>query len=113
MKRTIRIWDREGEVMEIPAVWVICECCEGDGVTVNPSIDGHGISTQDEIWQDEEFREHYRSGWYDVECGQCYGKGRELLPDYDRLSDEQLASAEHHYGEEIALRAMARGEKWC
>ena len=59
------------------AKWEICHVCDGNGMTVNPSIDCGGI-TQSQ-WEDEwdyEERERYMSGGYDVTCQHCKGSGK-------------------------------------
>jgi predicted methyltransferase len=52
----------------------VCPNCEGEGTTVNPDIDGNGI-TQDEMLElGPDFKEDYMSGVYDVPCRCCKGK---------------------------------------
>lgn len=70
---------------EIPFHWEVCGTCDGKGSHVNPSIDSNGI-TQDE-WSewDQEDRENYISGVYDVECHEC--KGRRVVPHLDAPKD--------------------------
>lgn len=55
--------------------WIICPVCEGDGTTVNPSIDAHGL-THEDFADDPDFAEDYMSVTYDVPCGACDGLGR-------------------------------------
>lgn len=52
----------------------VCSTCCGTGKHVNPSIDSHGITASEwaEEW-DEEGREAYLSGAYDVTCYECGG----------------------------------------
>jgi len=67
--------DGDTEVVELPAYYEVCPRCEGKGKHVNPSIDEHGIT--EEEWEhdwDEESREAYLSGRYDVTCHECGGK---------------------------------------
>lgn len=83
--------DSEGffeEEYEIPFKFEVCGTCEGKGTHVNPSIDSHGI-TQDEWyeWDDEE-REGYFSGMYDVECYECGGDRVVPVPNYDNMTKE-------------------------
>lgn len=52
--------------------WKVCETCDGRGTHVNPSIDAHGISSED-FDEDPDFREEYMSGMYDVPCYECSG----------------------------------------
>lgn len=71
----------ENEV-QLPAHWVICSRCDGDGKHTNPSIDGHGITSEEwaHDWTDEE-REGYLGGAYDVVCAECHGRGSRLEVD--------------------------------
>jgi len=58
----------------------VCSTCDGRGQYVNPSIDSHGIS-REEFDEDPEFAEQYwgyRSGMYDVTCGEC--RGQKVVP---------------------------------
>lgn len=93
------IYERE---LELPARWAICDRCGGDGTHVNPSIDGHGI-TADE-WNgpdwDDESRDTYLSGGYDVPCeARCAG-GRVLVPDEEACASEPLATHLRLYREQ-------------
>lgn len=47
--------------------------CEGEGTTVNPNIDAHGLTAED-FREDPDFAENYFSGTYDVPCRACGGK---------------------------------------
>lgn len=64
----------------IPARWEVCPRCDGEGSHVNPSIDGHGLSS-DDFAEDPDFAEAYFSGAYDVPCEECRGRRVVLVPD--------------------------------
>ena len=86
---TILVGDDDEEV-EIPSRFEVCDRCAGRGTHVNPNIDGHGI-TADEWWGpdwDDESREMYLSGGYDVTCQECDGARVVLVPDLERLERE-------------------------
>lgn len=117
MKTTNRlIATDDGAELElaVPFKWVICGRCNGNGTHTNPSIDGHGI-TADE-WNgpdwDDESREAYLDGSYDVQCSECNGSGKVQEQDYDSLPDEvrelleddDRASAEYALEREHELR---------
>lgn len=104
--RTIEMGDEQ-----IPAAWQICGRCHGDGTHVNPAIDGNGISTDDECWEDDDFREGYFSGRYDVSCYECGGSGKTLEPDMDACTPEQREYV-HEWQEGMAeLREMEAMER--
>jgi hypothetical protein len=91
---TMTINDSEGLDIAIPARYEVCGRCHGTGKHVNPSIDGHGISGDDECWDDDDFRENYFGGLYDVTCQQCDGRNVVLIPDDESLTPEQAAQLE-------------------
>lgn len=83
--------------VELPAKYEVCHRCEGEGKHVNPNIDGHGITAEE--WErdwDEESREAYFAGRYDVTCEEC--KGERVVPvvDVDRLSEDQKKTYEEY-----------------
>jgi len=94
--------DAEDE-MELPAHWEICHRCRGEGSHTNPSIDGHGISAEE--WNgpdwDEDEKETYLSGGYDVACeAGCIG-GKVLVVDEEQCKLEPLKSLlEAYYTQE-------------
>jgi hypothetical protein len=53
--------------------WVVCPACLGEGKTVNPNIDAHGLTAED-FFEDPDFAEDYRSGVYDQTCLACCGQ---------------------------------------
>lgn len=81
MQAKVRIDDEEVEPDDVQLDgfiivsfrWEVCGTCSGRGQHVNPSIDSHGISS-DEFDEDPDFREAYFSGAYDVSCAECHGK---------------------------------------
>lgn len=85
--------------VRVPAKYELCRTCQGRGQHVNPSIDSHGISP-DEFEEDPDFRDDYLSGVYDVDCYDCDGRTTLLIPDEDRMTDEQKALVERRDEEE-------------
>lgn len=75
--------DGEGEAveLELPVRWGVCPTCRGKGTHVNPSIDAHGI-TSEEFDDDPDFRDSYFAGDYDVPCYGC--GGRRVTPEIDQ-----------------------------
>lgn len=60
--------------LPFPCQMQVCGTCDGKGKHVNPSIDSHGISAAEweEDW-DEDDRDDYIGGLYDVTCYECHG----------------------------------------
>jgi hypothetical protein len=78
--------------------WIVCPVCSGEGKTVNPNIDAHGL-TADDFNEDSDFREDYMSGMYDITCAACYGKRVVKQARIDELDqnaeDRRLAAREN------------------
>lgn len=53
--------------------FAVCPTCRGKGTHVNPSIDAHGITSEEMDDLGDDFREDYISGHYDVLCAECNG----------------------------------------
>lgn len=89
MNKQIPYMTRGGRnvVLTFPAKPVVCYRCRGTGRHVNPGIDGHGLGPED--FEDEDFREAYFSGAYDVVCHECKGERVVLEIDEERLSRKQ------------------------
>lgn len=81
-------FDDRSEVYVLPHKYIVCPNCEGEGSTVNPSIDGSGISA-DEFLEDPSFYEDYMSGVYDITCRVCKGKRVIKAIDSDNLNDKE------------------------
>lgn len=85
MTCTVELYDAETDTSEdhtVHVVFTVCPTCSGKGSHVNPSIDAHGISS-DEFDRDPQFRDEYMSGFYDVPCYRCKGKRVVPTPDTD------------------------------
>jgi RecJ-like exonuclease len=105
--------DDDGDEVTLPYRMEVCPQCNGKGSRVNPAIDGNGICSDDEIWQDEDFREGYFSGRYDIVCDEC--NGRNVVEVLDReackpsllaMYDEQEAALYESYAMSAMERAM-------
>jgi hypothetical protein len=111
---TIEVSDPDtGDDVEhtIPAKFEICRRCEGVGHHTNPAIDGHGI-TADE-WNgpdwDDESKETYLSGGYDVPCEDGCAEGKVLVPDLTHAGPDVVAVVER-WQEETSAAARSRAE---
>lgn len=67
---TITIEDADGFDVEheLPTKFEVCDGCRGKGTHVNRNIDGNGITAGEWAEWDEDDRETYMSGGYDVTC---------------------------------------------
>jgi hypothetical protein len=93
----------------IPVKYEKCETCDGKGKHVNPSIDAHGLSS-DDFAEDPQFAEDYFNGMYDVECRECEGRRVAIEVDRDRATPEQVKSIEDWFQEQADDYAVRRAE---
>ena len=93
--------------LELPGKWAICHQCEGSGRMVNPSIDCGGI-TQDEWYDwDEDDREGYFSGRYDVSCSVAGCQdGKVFSPVFPPLIAQEIEDREREAADDARQRAM-------
>jgi len=61
----------DGMLTNQPA-WMICPDCDGEGTHVNDALS----APSSEMMEDEDFREQYFRGGYDVKCARCEGSGK-------------------------------------
>lgn len=84
--------------VSFPSKFEVCGTCRGKGKHVDPAIDGNGITAEewDRGWDQDE-RESYLAGDYDVTCQECGGLRVVEVVDEARLTEAhrgQLAAAE-------------------
>jgi hypothetical protein len=65
--------------------WLVCPVCKGEGKTVNPAIDSHGLTAED-FQEDPDFAGEYLRGTYDITCNGCDGR---RVVTQDRIDDLQ------------------------
>jgi hypothetical protein len=116
--------DDEEETVLFPATNIVCYTCNGTGKTVNPDIDGNGITQSEMDELGEDFREDYMSGVYDVQCRTC--KGERVIPEIDeeacernpklrellKLKNKEDQEAASDDASERWLRMAESGERW-
>lgn len=102
-------FDCEYQEKEVAARAEVCYRCEGKGSHVNPSIDGNGLSSED--LADDDFRESYFRGDYDVRCEVCKGENVIWVADVDRLSKEDREAYERNQEEVNRSNAEAAAEE--
>lgn len=108
------VYDADDNEIEkkVPGKYEVCDRCRGEGTHVNPNIDGHGI-TQEE-WEtdwDEEEKETYRSGGYNIICLSCEGKRVELVPDWDNMPQNMATEYEKHLEQQSEWDRERRSEE--
>lgn len=64
--------------------WEICENCEGHN-TVNHPAFSNGFTQSEWAEEDDDFKESYLKGDYDVKCPDCEG-GKVRIPNMQNLS---------------------------
>jgi hypothetical protein len=106
---TLFVGDDVVEV-SLPAKFVVCHTCEGKGTRVNPDIDGNGLTHED--FEDEDFRENYLSGMYDIQCSGCKGQRVIAVVDRGRLNAEQRKQLKQHEKDEADSRRDYDSERW-
>lgn len=111
-KHVFVIENDAGEEIEVPATREVCHTCDGKGLHVNRAIDGHGI-TMDE-WNgpdwDDDSREGYLTGRYDVPCEECGGNNVVPVPDMERMTPEERALVETWQESEAEYRSICAME---
>lgn len=103
----------DGEDVELPAMWEVCSRCDGEGHHSNPAIDGHGITMEEWLgpdWDDES-RERYMSGGYDIPCTECKGERLVLVVDYSKLTPEEEEAVIKHQSDMAADARQREAEQ--
>jgi hypothetical protein len=75
--------------------YIVCPVCDGEGKTVNPDIDAHGLTREDFI-DDPDFAEAYRAGYYDQVCRGCHGRTtvtRERVAELAKAAEDRRSAA--------------------
>lgn len=103
----------DGGELELPSTFIVCGRCEGRGSHVNPAIDGHGITAEE--WNgpdwDEDSREGYMAGRYDVACHRCGGARVVPIADYSKMSQEEIQAWERQLQDLADLEAEEAAER--
>lgn len=110
MKPTITIEDADGNELELPARFEVCSRCEGEGTHTNPAIDGNGLTAED--LADDDFRQDYMGGVYDVACEKCAGARVVAVVDTSRLTPDQQAEYSRHVLAQAEYERDYESERW-
>jgi len=100
--------DMDEKDIFLPSKAVVCWRCRGTGSHVNPSIDGHGITSDEMHELGPEFFDDYMGGMYDVTCGLCKGKRITAEVIECELSAEQNKAYEEDWQRDEAERSEQR-----
>lgn len=94
----------------LPAKYEVCDRCCGEGSHVHPAIDGNGITASEWAEWDDEEKQDYLAGNYDVPCEKCGGQRVLLVPDLDLL-EKQDPELFKIYQEYVEAEAQSRREE--
>jgi hypothetical protein len=89
--------------------YAVCGVCNGRGKHVNPSIDSHGLSSED-FDNDPDFAEDYFSGVYDVTCYECNGRTT-ILEISENTESSSLQATEDWLADETDYRRTVEHEE--
>lgn len=106
--------DGEECVHDFPAAYVVCATCCGEGSHVNRNIDGNGITSSEWAEWDDEEKDHYMRGDYDVPCEECHGQRVTLEIDESVFTAEDrrvFELYEERQQSEAESRACERAEQ--
>ena len=74
--------------MRKPMKWVICSHCNGNAKVEHPAF-SNGITSSEWAEWDQDERESYFAGHYDVRCEPCGATGKVEVPDVSRMTFAQ------------------------
>lgn len=103
--RTVELYEHE-----FPARWDICDRCEGEGQCDSRAF-SNGFTQSELAEQDPEFLECYMRGDYDTRCDECAGRGKVLVVDIERCTQEQLDALHEGREAEYADEAERAAER--
>src|SRR5271163_3691027 len=96
----------------LPAFFVVCPRCHGEGSHTHPDIDGNGITQSEMEELGEDFREDYMRGVYDVNCGTCHGQRVVAAPDLNAWTFAQKRAYVLHLRAEREYQRDYDSEAW-
>lgn len=93
----------------LPAMFAVCQRCKGHGHHGNPAFNG-----MDPNEMEEDFREAYFGGEYDVACRECGGGGMTVEVEEPALNPRQrkrYEALQRGWEEEARYQAMCAAER--
>lgn len=112
MSSTVSFLNFDGDEVVVAGKKVVCWKCQGEGKHTNPAIDGNGISAEE--WEndwDEDSREGYLNGRYDICCEECGGLRVLTVVDEEKLNPVELEAYNEHLEDEYAARRDRESER--
>lgn len=106
------VFNDDGDEVALPTVFVVCPRCAGKGTHDHPAF-SNGITAEE--WNrdwDDESREQYMGGGYDVPCSNCCGQRVVARPDRKRFTKDQKRWLRQQEQELAQLRADERSERF-
>jgi len=106
--------DENGDYSEeitLPATLEVCDGCHGTGTHVHRAIDGNGITASEWAEWDQDDREDYMGGRYDVQCVDCHGRNVMPVVDWDNVPDEIAERVHAHLEWEADYAAECAHER--
>ena len=89
MPETITIYEDTDDEMHLPARWIVCPRCEGNGT--QDCFSG-GMTASELHEAGEEFINDYVAGHYNIPCEQCNGRTTVAAVNKDQCNPAQLAA---------------------
>lgn len=102
--------DEDGNEVVIPSKYEVCGRCKGHGTHDHPAF-SNGFTSSEWAEMDQDSRDNYMSGAYDVMCTECDGQRVVLVPDFDNMTDELREIVEAEERAEREIRAAQRMER--
>lgn len=105
----------------VEGAYEVCTTCRGKGTHTNKNIDGNGITSSEWAEWDEDERQTYMSGGYDVRCEECEGNkvvAFVVLPDAEaiekgaKVNPLAQALADHFDGADAARAESDYERRW-
>ena len=101
MRITVEVINGDGDTVEVPGRWAICECCRGTGKSSRHVEQAGGGITASEMAEEEYdnpgFREDYFRGKLDRCCDECSGSGKVKEVDHEQLNKTEKAAVKSHF----------------
>lgn len=108
---TFEVFDECGDEVQfnVPGKYEVCPRCDGVGKHDHPAF-SNGF-TREDMDDDPDFAEEYKSGRYDVECSKCHGKRVVCVPDVKAMTPKQKFALVEYRKTQREMAADDRSER--